>query len=190
MLRCEPALQKASVSPPAVLPHPAAVQAQRAARPVTVRRDAISEWRAVARRTLVAVALFSVFVNLFMLTMPLYLFQLSDRVLTSRSLDTLLMLTIVALGFIGALSLLDILRRQVLSRLATNFEAILGGSVLASIVTSAKLADSASLQALRNLHQVKSFIASPVMLLLFDVPLAPIYFAAVFLIHPYLGFVS
>jgi ATP-binding cassette, subfamily C, bacterial len=120
----------------------------------------------------------------------LYLFQLSDRVLTSRSLDTLLMLTIVALGFIGVLSLLDIIRRQVLGRLATSFETILGGPVLASIVTSAKIADSANMQALRSLHHVKSFISSPVMLLLFDVPLAPIYFGAVFLIHPALGAIS
>ena len=190
MLRCEPALQKAFVSPPAVLPRPAAVKAQPAAKPVTVRRDAISEWRAVARRTLVAVAVFSTFVNLLMLTMPLYLFQLSDRVLTSRSLDTLLMLSIVALGFIGALSLLDILRRQVLGRLATRFGTILGGPVLASIVTTAKASDVASMQALRSLHQVKSFISGPIMLLLFDLPLAPIYFAAVFLIHPDLGFIT
>lgn len=152
--------------------------------------DPLKHWKAVARRTLISVAAFSVFVNLLMLTMPLYLFQLSDRVLTSHSHETLLMLTIVALGFIGVLSLVDILRRQVLGRLATNFETILGGPVLASIVTTAKVADSANLQPLTNLHQVKNFIASPVMLLLFDAPLAPIYFAAVFLIHPYLGFIS
>jgi ATP-binding cassette, subfamily C, bacterial len=152
--------------------------------------DPLAAWRSRARPTLTAVAVFSTFVNLMMLTMPLYLFQLSDRVLTSRSLDTLLMLTIVALGFIGVLSLLDIIRRQVLGRLATSFETILGGPVLASIVTSAKIADSANMQALRSLHHVKSFIASPVMLLLFDVPLAPIYFGAVFLIHPALGSIT
>jgi ATP-binding cassette, subfamily C, bacterial len=152
--------------------------------------DPLAAWRSRARRTLIAVAMFSTFVNLMMLTMPLYLFQLSDRVLTSHSLDTLLMLTIVALGFIAVLSVLDIVRRQVLGRLATSFETILGGPVLASVVTSAKIADSANLQALRSLHHVKGFISSPVMLLLFDVPLAPIYFGAVFLIHPVLGFIS
>ena len=156
----------------------------------SIDRDAMHEWRSVARRTLIAVAVFSVFVNLLMLTLPLYLFQLSDRVLTSRSLDTLLMLTMLALSFIGVLSLLDILRRQVLGRLATNFETILGGPVLASIVTTSKSSDSANTQTLRNLHQTKSFISSPVMLLLFDAPLAPIYFAAVFLIHPDLGFIA
>jgi ATP-binding cassette subfamily C protein len=153
-------------------------------------RDAISEWRIVARRTLVAVAVFSIFVNLLMLTLPIYLFQLSDRVLTSRSLDTLLMLTVLALSFIGVLSMLDILRRQVLGRLATNFETMLGGPILASIITTSKTSDSASIQTLRSLHQAKSFISSPVMLLLFDAPLAPIYFAAVFLIHPDLGFIA
>ena len=134
--------------------------------------------------------MFSTFVNLMMLTIPLYLFQLSDRVLTSRSLDTLLMLSLVALGFIVVLSLLDIIRRQVLGRLATRFETMLGGPVLASVVTSAKIADTGNVQVLRNLHHVRSFISSPVMLLLFDVPLAPIYFGAVFLIHPALGFIS
>ena len=93
-----------------------------AAGSASVARDPMRQWHAVARRTLAAVAVFSLFVNLLMLTLPLYLFQLSDRVLTSRSLDTLLMLTIVALGFIGVLGLLDILRRQVLGRLATKFE--------------------------------------------------------------------
>jgi ATP-binding cassette, subfamily C, type I secretion system permease/ATPase len=163
---------------------------ENAANPASIHHDPMKEWYGLARRTLAVVALFSIFVNLLMLTLPLYLFQLSDRVLTSHSLDTLLMLTILALVFIGVLSLLDIVRRQVLSRLATSFETILGGSVLASVVTTAKVADGANVQALRNLHQVKSFISSPVMLLLFDVPLAPIYFGAVFLIHPYLGFIS
>ncbi len=144
----------------------------------------------MARRTLAPVIVFSVFINLLMLTIPVYLFQLSDRVLTSRSSETLLMLTIVALSFIGVLSLLDIMRRHVLSRLATRLETVLGGPLLASIITTARASDTANLQALRSLHQVSSFISSPVMLLLLDAPLAPIYFAAVFLIHPDLVFIA
>jgi ATP-binding cassette subfamily C protein len=153
-------------------------------------RDILRNWRRIARPTLTAVALFSIFVNLLMLTLPIYLFQLSDRVLTSRSLETLLMLSLLALSLIGILSLLDVLRRQVLGRLATQFEAMMGGPVLASIVTTAKASDSATIQNLRMLHQVKGFISSPAMLLLFYTPVAPIYFAAVFLIHPDLGFIA
>jgi ATP-binding cassette subfamily C protein len=152
--------------------------------------DPVARWHALARRTLIAVGIFSVFVNLLMMTLPLYLFQLSDRVLTSRSLDTLVMLSIVAVGFLCILALLDVVRRQVLGRLATNLETLLGGPVMASIVATAKVSDSTNMQALRSLHQVKAFIASPVMLLLFDAPLSPLYFAAIFLIHPDLGWIA
>jgi ATP-binding cassette subfamily C protein len=139
------------------------------------------------RRNFAVVGLFSVFVNLLMLTVPIYLFQLSDRVLTSRSLDTLVMLSILAMAFLGVLSLLDILRRQILVRTSTQLEAIFGGPVLAGLVASAPATGGGSVNALRNLHQVRSFISGPVMLMLFDAPMAPLYFAAVFLVHRDLG---
>ncbi len=60
-------------------------------------REPIQQWNEIALRTFIAVGIFSVFVNLLMLTMPIYLFQISDRVLTSRSMDTLVMLSLLAL---------------------------------------------------------------------------------------------
>ena len=158
--------------------------------PATAARDPLQQWDEVALRTLIAVGIFSVFVNLLMLTMPIYLFQISDRVLTSRSMDTLVMLSLLALGFILVLSLLDTLRRQVLGRLATKMETILGGPVIASVVTSAPASDGGNMLPLRSLHQVRGFMSSPTMVILFDAPMAPLYFAAVFLIHPSLGFVT
>jgi ATP-binding cassette subfamily C protein len=155
----------------------------------TRNRTPMEEWQVVARRAFISVGVFSAFVNLLMLTMPIYLFQISDRVLTSRSMDTLIMLSLLALGLIVALSLLDTLRRQVLGRLATRMETILGGPVLASIVTTAPVSDGGNVQPLRSLHQVRGFISSPIMLILFDAPMAPLYFAAVFLIHRDLGFI-
>ncbi len=122
-----------------------------------------------------------------MLTMPIYLFQISDRVLTSRSLDTLLMLSGLALGLLATMSLLDILRRQILGRLAASMEVILGGPILAESLCRRRQARAATSLALRSLHQVRSFLSSPTMLLLFDAPLAPFYFGVIFLIHPDLG---
>jgi ATP-binding cassette subfamily C protein len=150
----------------------------------------MSAWQAAARRNLGVVVIFSVVVNLFLLTLPIYLFQISDRVLTSRSLDTLLMLSFVAFGFIAVLSMLDILRRQVLGRLSTQMEALLGGPVLASIVNNARAGEGGNVQALRSLQLVRNFISSPVMLLLIDGPLTPIYLAVIFLIHRDLGFIA
>lgn len=152
--------------------------------------DPIRHWRRMARGNFLTVAVFSVFVNALMLTMPIYLFQLSDRVLTSHSLDTLLMLSALALGLLATLSLLDVLRRQVLGRLATTLETTLGGPILAGVVSTAPTGDGGNTQPIRSLHQVKSFIASPAMLLLFDVPLSPLYFAVVFLVHSQLGWIA
>ena len=179
-----------AVSAPAEPPRAKTANSRRRSKPA--RRpgehgEPLQEWRDIARRTFVAVGVFSVFVNLLMLTMPIYLFQISDRVLTSRSADTLVMLSLLALGFIVVLSLLDTLRRQVLGRLATRMETILGGPVIASIVTTAPATDAGNLLPLRSLHQVRAFMSSPTMVILFDVPMAPLYFAAVFLIHPSLG---
>lgn len=147
-------------------------------------------WQAVVLRTMAIVAIFSVVVNLLMLTLPIYLFQLSDRVLTSRSIDTLLMLTVLALCFLAVLSMVDALRRQILARLATKLDALLGGTVIASMINNARAGEGGSVQALRNLQQVRNFILSPVMLLLIDVPLSPIYLAIIFLIHNNLGFIA
>ncbi|MGD9803071.1 MAG: type I secretion system permease/ATPase [Hyphomicrobiaceae bacterium] len=151
------------------------------------RRDPMAEWRVAVGRTVMVVVAFSVFVNVLMLTLPIYLFQISDRVLTSKSMDTLLMLSILAIGLIGILSVLDILRRIVVGRLSMQTEAILGGAVLGSIVNSAPTGVGGDTQPLRSLHQLRTFISSPTMLLLFDAPLAPIYFAVIFLINPVLG---
>src|SRR3981081_4920429 len=111
-------------------------------------------WLSVARTNLIAVAAFSVVVNLLMLTMPMYLFQISDRVLTSRSLETLLMLSALALAFMGILSIVDILRRQVLGRLATKMEALLRGGGRAGGIKNARAGEGGTIQAIRSLHQV------------------------------------
>src|SRR5262249_20562661 len=67
---------------------------------------------------------------------------------------------------------------------------MLGGPVLASIVNNARAGEGGNVVALRSLQQVRSFISGPVMLLLIDGPLAPIYFAVVFLIHRDLGIIA
>src|SRR6201981_1910927 len=136
----------------------------------------LAAWRSVARTHLIAVAAFSVVVNLLMLTLPMYLFQISDRVLTSRSLETLVMLSALALAFIGVLSIIDILRRQVLGRLASKMGALLGGAVLASSINNARAGEGGTIQGIRSLHHVRGFVSSPVMLLVMDAPLSPLYF--------------
>ena len=64
-----------------------------------------------ARRNMVTVGIFSIAVNLLVLAIPIYLFNMSDRVLTSRSTDTLVMLTMIVVIAIAAHVLMDMMRR-------------------------------------------------------------------------------
>ena len=114
-------------------------------------RTPLQEWRALAKRTFFTVAAFSIFVNLLMLTVPIYLFQLSDRVLTSRSIDTLFMLSMLAITFLAVLSLLDICRRQVLGALANRLETILGGHLLASVISTPQSLSGSATEAIGDL---------------------------------------
>jgi ATP-binding cassette subfamily C protein len=152
-------------------------------------RDVLGGGLANARRNLVTVGVFSVAVNLLVLAIPIYLFNMSDRVLTSRSTDTLVMLTIIVIIAIAAHVLMDMMRRIILMRVAVETEAKLGGPVLSAAAKSAQSGSSREFQTLADLQHLRSFITGPVLLTMFDTPVAPVYFAVVFLIHPHLGFI-
>jgi ATP-binding cassette subfamily C protein len=128
-------------------------------------------------------------VNLLVLAIPVYLFNMSDRVLTSRSTDTLVMLTAIVVAAIAAHVLMDVLRRFILMRVAVDIEAHLGGPVLSAAAKAAQTGSSREFQTLADLQHLRSFITGPVLLTMFDAPVTPIYFAVVFLVHPHLGLI-
>ena len=152
-------------------------------------RDVLGKGLSSARRNLVTVAIFSIIVNLLVLSIPIYLFNMSDRVLTSRSTDTLVMLTMIVVAAIAAHVLMDMLRRFILMRVAVETEAKLGGPVLSAAAKAAQGGSSREFQTLADLQHLRSFITGPVLLTMFDAPVSPVYFAVVFLIHPQLGLI-
>jgi ATP-binding cassette subfamily C protein len=142
------------------------------------------------RNGFILVGAFSVVVNLLMLTTSVYLLQISDHVLVSRSLETLVMITIVALGALVALALFDMLRKWVLTRLGLRMETMLGGPLLAASIERSQGGVSPEVQGLRDLTTVRSFLSGPVVPLLFDLPMAPFYVVVVTLIHWHLGLIT
>ncbi|HEY8332263.1 MAG TPA: type I secretion system permease/ATPase [Tardiphaga sp.] len=152
-------------------------------------RDVLGKGLAHARRNLVTVGVFSIAVNLLVLAIPIYLFNMSDRVLTSRSTDTLMMLTMIVVIAIAAHVLMDVMRRIILMRVAVETEARLGGPVLSAAAKAAQGGSSREFQTLADLQHLRSFITGPVLLTMFDTPVSPVYFAVVFLIHPHLGLI-
>jgi PrtD family type I secretion system ABC transporter len=145
---------------------------------------------ATTRGSVLAVAVISLFVNLLMLTVPLYMLQLFDRVLASRSEPTLVYLTIVAVGALAVLGALDMLRSQALIRVSTWVEQRLGPVALSRAVGAMLQSSGYGTQSLRDITQVRQFVASPALLTLFDAPWVPIYLAVIYLMHPTLGLIG
>lgn len=141
------------------------------------------------RRGLWAAGMFSLALNVLMLTVPLYMLQVYDRVLTSGSEDTLLMLTIMAVGALSVIAVLEIVRQLVLTRTGARLESALGEPVLDASLQVAQQQGSDP-QGLRDLGQVKQFVSSPLVSALFDAPVAPLYIALVYLLHPHLGWLT
>lgn len=141
------------------------------------------------RRNLTIVMAFTLVINVLVLAIPIYLFQISDRVLTSRSLDTLVMLTIVVVGCVLLQAVLDAVRRGILMRTAVEVEVQLGAPILSAAARASLNGNGREYQVLGDLQQLRSFITSGTLLSFFDAPLAPIFVLAVFMIHPQLGYI-
>jgi ATP-binding cassette, subfamily C, bacterial len=145
--------------------------------------------RALSRKALLAAFAFSAFVNLLMLTPPLYMLQVYDRVLVSRSEETLLALSLLAAFMFLIMGLLDHARARVMARIGARLQAALDARVLSAAFARLAVAptDTAALAAQRDLDALARFWASPVLLALFDAPWTPVFIAAVFVFHPALG---
>lgn len=134
---------------------------------------------------------FSMVINLLMLVSPLYMLQLYDRVLTSRSQETLLMLTIIAIGMIAILGLLDAVRSRVMVRVGNAFDASMGERIFTATYRQAldgKGGENA--QGLRDVDQVRQFMTGQGLFAFFDSPWVPIYLVVIYLIHPLMGYVA
>lgn len=146
---------------------------------------------AVLRPALWGTFAISFLVNVLMLTGPLYMLQVYDRVLTSRSSETLLVLTVLVIGLFAVMGALDLIRTRILSRVAIRIDAILGPPLLAAAVRVApQRSRAAAPSPMRDLEQIRQFVAGPAVPAMLDLPFAPLYFALVFMLHPVLGVIA
>ena len=151
------------------------------------RPDLLSEALHRCRTGLLIAFVFSLALNLLMLVAPLYTLQVFDRVLTSRSVDTLLYLTLAAgLAFVIAWGL-DIARGRIMVSLGIWLEARIGGGVLAASLSASPEQRGSSAQSLRDLSQFRSFVTGPGIFPILDSPWTPIFLLVIFLLHPFLG---
>lgn len=138
-------------------------------------------------RNLVFVMILTAAVNVLLLAIPIYLFQISDRVLTSRSIDTLVMLTVVIVGAVVFQAIFDAIRRFMLMRTAVEVATQLGSPILAAAAHASLHGTGREYQTLGDLQQLRGFLVSGTLLSFLDIPFAPLFILAIFLIHPHLG---
>jgi PrtD family type I secretion system ABC transporter len=136
-------------------------------------------------------ALFSLAINVLQLTVPLYMLQVFDRVLTSRSGETLVALSLAAVGALIVYLLLDLLRARLLLAAGVTMEGLACPLVLTRVLQNAGRRRAASTGGeLRDISTLRAFLTGPGVMALFDVPWAPIYLGVIFLFHAQLGVIA
>lgn len=145
----------------------------------------------MCRSALLGSAGISLVTNLLMLTGPLFMLQVYDRVLASGSVETLAALLVLTAALFTFMGLLELIRSRVLVRVGLRIDRLVGKALFESVLTVAPATGGTrQTQVLRDLEQIRQFAAGPVPAAAFDVPWVPIYFAMLFLFHSVLGLVA
>lgn len=154
-------------------------------------REALERAVAGSRRAFVAVGAFSLCANLLMLTVPVYMMQMFDRVLPSRNTDTLILLTLMAAVALGAMALLEGVRGRIMVRLGVWMDRVLSEPLLAGgMQDSLRGASGLGAGGLRELNNLRGFLVGAGIFPLLDAPWVPVFVAIIFLLHPWLGVVA
>lgn len=153
--------------------------------------SALTRAKAACRPALTTVFVLSLFINLSMLTLPLFSMQLYDRVLSSGNHNTLIFLALIAVLFLVIFGILDYVRSGILLRLGLRFEDALKRPLFDTLFRMDSKGDSsAAQQALSDAQTMRDTIGSTAVAALFDLPWTPLFVMLCFALHPLLGTVS
>lgn len=134
---------------------------------------------------------FSFFTNLLVMAPTVYMLEVYDRVVNSRSTMTLAMLTLLVVGVYVLLELFEWVRAEILHHASLGFDARMNGRVFdAMFEANLRRIQGVSSQVINDLKTLREFIGSPAVLAMMDVPLSMLYIVVIFMIHPVMGYVS
>ena len=132
---------------------------------------------------------FSVAANVLLLAMPLHMIAIYDRVLVSRSTETLLYITLIALAALMLLGITEAVRSMVAQRMSAKFVTATAGRLFSGLVHSGESTGRKS-QIMRDFYSLRSFLSSRAMIGLFDLPFTPAFLALLFMLHVQLGVIT
>lgn len=143
------------------------------------------------RGMLVAVMIFSFFINVLMFVGPLYMLQIYDRVLSSRSEVTLIMISVLAIGLLLAYGVLEGVRSRILVRAGVVMDAMMANKMFKVAFRGHVLRPGPSYtQSLRDVDSMREFVSGSGINAFCDAPWVPIFIGACFLLHPWLGIIA
>src|SRR5712672_1940001 len=154
-----------------------------------VRRSELGEALRACRAAFIGVGIMSCMINLLYLTGSIFMLEIYDRVLPSRSIPTLVGLIILAGGLYIAQGVLDLIRGRVLGRIGTSLDEALNARVFETVVRLPLMVGGRNegLQPLRDLDNVRSFLGSMGPGAFFDLPWLPFYLAICFAFRVMIG---
>jgi PrtD family type I secretion system ABC transporter len=154
-----------------------------------VRRSELGEAMRACRNAFIGVGVMSCMINLLYLTGSLFMLEVYDRVLPSRSVPTLIGLIILASGLYMAQGILDLIRGRILGRVGTSLDEALNARVFDTVVRLPLVAGGRGegLQPLRDLDNIRSFLGGMGPGAFFDLPWLPFYLAICFAFHVLIG---
>src|ERR1700674_4391936 len=141
------------------------------------------------RGAFIGIGLISAMSNVLMLTGAMFMLEIYDRVLPSRSVATLVGLATLAGGLYAAQGILDLIRGRILVRIGSALDETLSGRIYNSILRLPLLIgyQKDGLQPLRDLDSVRSFLSGPGPISLYDLPWMPVFIAVCYFFHPWIG---
>lgn len=140
-----------------------------------------------SRPAFISIGMFSLVINLLMLAGPLFMLQVYDRVMTSGSMPTLIVLSVMTASLYAIIGILELVRSRIIVRVGIEVEDRVSARVFGAALRRSLTTQGHSVPALRELDSLRQFIAGPGPITFFDAPWTPVYLAVVFMLHPWLG---
>ncbi|WP_159006685.1 type I secretion system permease/ATPase [Bradyrhizobium sp. S69] len=154
-----------------------------------VRRSELGDALRTCRKAFIGLGVISCMINVLYLTGSLFMLEVYDRVLPSRSVPTLIGLAILAAGMYFFQGILDLIRGRILGRIGTALDEALNRRVFDTMVRLPLIVGNRNegLQPLRDLDNVRSFLSGAGPGAFFDLPWLPFYLAICFVFHVLIG---
>ncbi len=180
-----PTVEAAKPAPIALPPPPAGTPAT--GRKPTLGGNEISAAIAASRQAFIGIGILSFLINILMLTGPLFMLQVYDRVMTSGSMPTLVSLCLMTVLLYAMSGFFELVRSRIVARAGVEIDQRLSDRIFRASLRRSLFTQGASTSALRDLDTVRQFASGPAPMTFFDAPWTPIYLLVIFLVHWALG---